>query len=222
LESKAEKIPFICATSRLVEQKGYDTAAAAIVNLISRHLDKKIEQPICVLGGAGDPEQYRILQNLKNELQKISPEAARRVFVFRGYRDEFAYALQLAADFYLMPSRFEPCGLTQMEAMAKGCLPIAMSTGGLVDTITDGQDGFRTDVFFADGHRVYGSNAKAQKLKNNVNAYAEALSKALRCFYLTPNTLHLMTVNAMKQDFSWSVDNGSVYKYYNLFKNGTP
>lgn len=50
----------------------------------------------------------------------------------------------------MMPCRFEPCGLTQMEAMAKGALPIAMSTGGLVDTIEDGVDGFRTEVFFTE------------------------------------------------------------------------
>lgn len=217
----AEKIPFICATSRLVEQKGYDIAAKAILKLATDDSIVKNEFPIIVLGGAGDLEQYKMLQNLKNELEKINPEAARRVFVFRGYRDQFAYALQLASDFYLMPSRFEPCGLTQMEAMAKGCLPIAMSTGGLVDTIADAEDGFRTEVFFANDQRVFGSNTKAQQLKNNINAYADAMLKALHCFYKTPNVMQLMTQNAMKKDFSWSVPNGSVYKYYRLFKTGS-
>lgn len=221
LENKAEHIPFICATSRLVEQKGYDIAAKAILKTISEHASQTVEMPIFVLGGAGDLTQYKRLQNLKNEVAKINPQAAKRIFVFRGYRDEFAYALQLAADFYLMPSRFEPCGLTQMEAMAKGCLPIAMSTGGLVDTIDDGTDGFRTEVFFAEGRRVYGSNLKAQKLKNNINAYAETLHRALRCFYTTPKVLNIMTRNAMEKDFSWSVTNGSIYKYFNLFKTGS-
>lgn len=217
----ADKIPFVCATSRLVEQKGYDIAAKAILKLIAENSHKGVESPIFVLGGAGDLEQYRILQNLKDEVEKNNPEAAKRIFVFRGYRDEFAYALQLAADFYLMPSRFEPCGLTQMEAMAKGCLPIAMSTGGLVDTINDHVDGFRTEVFFAGGVRVYGSNLKAQKFKNNINAYADAMYQALSCFYTTPDILHNMTRQAMEKDFSWSVPNGSVYKYYNLFKTGS-
>lgn len=221
LAAKAEKIPFICATSRLVEQKGYDIAAKAILQVIADKLDAGFEYPVFVLGGAGDISQYQMLQNLRNEVEKLNAVAAKRIFVFRGYRDEFAYALQLAADFYLMPSRFEPCGLTQMEAMAKGSLPIAMSTGGLVDTINDCENGFRTEVFFAGSERVYGSNLKAQKLKNNINAYADTLLKALKCFYLTPNILRLMTVNAMKKDFSWSVPNGSVYKYYNLFKTGS-
>lgn len=221
LAKKAEKIPFVCATSRLVEQKGYDIVAKAIIQLATEKADTKQEWPIFVLGGAGDLEQYKMLQNLKNAVKKICPKAAERIFVFRGYRDEFAYALQLAADFYLMPSRFEPCGLTQMEAMAKGSLPIATSTGGLVDTINDGEDGFRTEVFFADGVKVYGSNLKAQKFKNNENAYADTLLKALRCFYFTPNVMHMMTENAMKKDFGWSVPNGSVYKYYKLFKTGS-
>ena len=128
--------------------------------------------------------------------------------------------MQLAADFYLMPSRFEPCGLTQMEAMAKGALPIATSTGGLVDTIENGVDGFRTDVFFADGAKVYGSNTKAHKFKNNVNAYADTLSKALNHFYQKPDVIAAMKKSAMKKDFSWNVSEGSVYKYYKLFKMG--
>ena len=92
-----------------------------------------------MMGGAGDIKLYEKLKKFKNEVQKISFSASKRIFVFRGYKDEFAYALQLATDFYLMPSRFEPCGLTQMEAMAKGSLPITTSTGGLVDTIENGE-----------------------------------------------------------------------------------
>lgn len=220
LINKADKVPFICATSRLVAQKGYDIAAKAILQLITAKSGEKYELPIIVLGGAGDLEQYQMLKNLKNNVQKINPEAANRIFVFRGYKDEFAYALQLAADFYLMPSHFEPCGLTQMEAMAKGSLPIATSTGGLVDTIEDCTDGFRTEVFFSEGERVYGTNIKAQKLKNNINAYADTLYKALKCYYCTPKVLSIMTMNAMKKDFSWTVPNGSVYKYYKMFKTG--
>ena len=220
LVKKANKVPFICATSRLVEQKGYDIAAQAIIKTISDNVGKGVEAPIFVMGGAGDVELYKKLQELKNEVKKIDKEAAKRIFVFRGYRDEFAYAMQLAADFYLMPSRFEPCGLTQMEAMAKGALPIATSTGGLVDTITDCVDGFRTDVFFAKGIRVYGSNLLAHKFKNNINAYAYTLSKALNYFYNLREELNVMTVNALKKDFGWNVEGGSVYKYYKLFTTG--
>lgn len=220
LIKKADKVPFVCATSRLVEQKGYDIAAKAIIKTTKENVDKGFEAPIFVMGGAGDLELYKKLQDLKDEVKKIDKKAAKRIFVFRGYRDEFAYAVQLASDFYLMPSRFEPCGLTQMEAMAKGSLPIATSTGGLVDTINDCVDGFRTEVFFAKGIKVYGSNLIAQKLKNNVNAYADTLSKALKYYHTLRDELTVMTQNAIKKDFGWNVEKGSVYRYYKLFTTG--
>ena len=172
------------------------------------------------MGGAGDDVNFAILTELKDKVSKINPEAGKRIFVFRGYRDQFAYAVQLASDFYLMPCRFEPCGLTQMEAMAKGALPVAMSTGGLVDTIDDGVNGFRTEVFFTEGRRVYGSNLTAQRLKNNVNAYAETLRKSLDTFYENPETIMQMKKNAMIKDFGWSVEGGSLEKYYNLLRFG--
>ena len=144
LIKKADKVPFICATSRLVEQKGYDIAAQSILSWIEKHNKENIEFPIFILGGAGSNELFKMLTKLKDSVAKINPKAAKRIFVFHGYKDQFAYAIQLASDFYMMPCRFEPCGLTQMEAMAKGALPIATSTGGLVDSINDQIDGFRT------------------------------------------------------------------------------
>ena len=216
-----EKTPIFCATSRMVEQKGYDVAAQALIKLYSKYAgDMAADLPIFIMGGAGSDEYFKILKDLKDKLQEINPAAAKRLFVFRGYRDEFAYAIQLASDFYLMPCRFEPCGLTQMEAMAKGALPVAMSTGGLVDTIDDGIDGFRTEVFFANKRRVYGTNIAASRLKNNINAFAETLEKVLMTFYANPEQIEQMKVNALRKDFSWTVENGSLAKYYNLFHLG--
>lgn len=212
--------PIFCATSRLVEQKGYDIAAQAILKLIHEFDDFKKELPIFVMGGAGDDTNFAILTHLKDKISQINPKAGERIFVFRGYRDQFAYAVQLASDFYLMPCRFEPCGLTQMEAMAKGALPVAMSTGGLVDTVDDGVNGFRTEVFFTEGRRVYGNNLTAKRLKNNVNAYAEILQKVLDTFYNNPQTITEMKKNAMIKNFGWDVEDGSLYKYYNLLRFG--
>lgn len=214
------EVPVFCATSRLVEQKGYDIAASAILDILKTRRFK--EPPVFVLGGAGDAAYFKILTKLKDKVAKFNLRAAKRIYVFRGYKDQFAYAIQLASDFYLMPSRFEPCGLTQMEAMAKGTLPIAMSTGGLVDTISDGVDGFRTEVFFAGEYPVYGDDTRAKFLKTNENAYAHTLQKALDTFVNTPAKIEQMKVNAMRKDFSWDVEKGSVYQYFELLKTGSP
>ncbi|MCQ2734784.1 MAG: glycogen/starch synthase [Alphaproteobacteria bacterium] len=220
LAENADQIPVICMTSRMVEQKGYDMAINAILNIIDKYKNSPHNFPIFILGGAGNKDLYSDLMTLKDTAKQIFRDFAKRIFVFRGYKDEFAYSVQLAADFYMMPSYFEPCGLTQMEAMAKGTLPIATSTGGLVDTIHDGLDGFRTEAFFAGGERVYGSNLMAQKLKNNFNAYEDVLAKALRHFYAAPDVMLKMQQNAMGDDFSWSSQGGSVYKYHKLFLTG--
>ena len=90
----------------------------------------------------------------------------------------------------------------------------------LISTFIDGVDGFRTEVFFTEKRRVYGSNLTAQRLKNNINAYAETLQKALEAFYRHPDKIKQMTQNAMRMDFSWNVPGGSVYKYFNLLKTG--
>lgn len=214
----SDKVPMFCATSRLVEQKGYDIVASAIVNLYE---NKKIKTaPIFILGGAGDMKCFDYLMKLKDKVAKLNPEAAKRIFVFRGYKDEFAYAIQLASDFYMMPCRFEPCGLTQMEAMAKGSLPVAMSTGGLVDTIDDEVDGFRTAVFFGNTIQIYGTAKDGKRLENNTNAYAEVLEKALDVFENNPKKLRQMAEAAMKKDFGWDVENSGIHLYHKLLTTG--
>lgn len=215
-----ENVPFFCASNRLVEQKGYDIAVSAILNLFEKNKESKQETPVIIMGGAGDIECYEMMGKLKDKVAETNPQAAKRIFITRGYSNEFTYAIQLASDFYLMPSRFEPCGLNQMEAMAKGVLPIVTSTGGLVDTVEDGVDGFRTEVFFTKGRRVYGSNLTAKRLKNNVNAYTETLEKALNTFRTSKEKIASMAAAAMRKDFSWDVENGSVYKYRNLLRFG--
>ncbi len=214
------KTPVICATSRLVEQKGYDIAAKSILEWVKKYNISEFEMPIFVLGGAGNIKLFNMLSKLKDSVAKFNKNAAKRIFVFHGYKDQFAYAIQLASDFYMMPCRFEPCGLTQMEAMAKGALPIAMSTGGLVDTIDPSKDGFRTEVFFSDNRHVYGNNITARRLRNNENAYTETLENALMTFYEMPNYIEAMQKNAMQKDFSWDVVNGPLEKYYTLLKTG--
>ena len=85
--------------------------------------------------GTGDPGVERMLLDLARRHRGA-------VGLVAGFSDTMAHRLVAASDFFLMPSRFEPCGLTQMQAQRYGALPIAHATGGLADTIEDGETGF--------------------------------------------------------------------------------
>ena len=131
-----------------------------------------------------------------------------------------------AADLFLVPSKFEPCGLTQLEAMAKGALPIATSTGGLVDTIKDNVDGFRTKEFYdiEDGWRtttkLYGDRRTPNMFATNGDAYCEAMERALNIYYNNHNKFEQMQKTAMENDFSWDKKGGALDKYISLIKTG--
>ncbi len=117
-------LPLLGAVSRLYRQKGLDALAGALPKLL-----KKNDFQLALLG-SGDPEQEKSFSNLANRF----PD---KVSIHIGFDDGLARRIFAGTDFFLMPSRFEPCGLAQQYAMRYGSLPIANSTGGLVDTIKD-------------------------------------------------------------------------------------
>ena len=109
--------------TRLAEQKGVDLALAATPFL--EHLPGRI-----VILGAGDKQ----LASRTHQLAGLHPD---RIAFREGYDDAFGHRIVAGADLFLMPSRFEPCGLAQMQAMAYGTLPVTTSVGGLNDTVID-------------------------------------------------------------------------------------
>ena len=109
--------------SRLVEQKGIDI----IVELL--HQVDALPSQLAVLG-AGDSRTVMALR-------AAADENPRRVAFVEGYETELGHRLLAGGDFVLMPSRFEPCGLTQMQAMRYGTIPVVSGVGGLVDTVID-------------------------------------------------------------------------------------
>ncbi len=121
------KKPLIAIVSRLDHQKGLDLAIAA--------LESRLKNAQLVVVGTGDPA-----------LEKAFAELAARhkgaAFLKAGFDESFAHRAYAGADFFLMPSRFEPCGLGQMIAMRYGAVPVACRTGGLADTVTEGANGF--------------------------------------------------------------------------------
>ena len=120
--------PLFAIVSRLVHQKGVDLALEVAENIVEQGGQ-------IVVTGKGDPQFERHMQALANKHRGT-------VGVRIGFNSAEARAMFAGSDFLLMPSRFEPCGLSQMYAQRFGSLPIAHKTGGLADTIEDGRTGF--------------------------------------------------------------------------------
>jgi len=121
-----------------------------------------------------------------------------------GYDEPLAHQIYAGSDFYLMPSRTEPCGLSQMYAMIYGAVPIVHKTGGLADTVTDA-----TSKTIANGSAtgiVFSSWTE--------RAFLNAFNRSER-FYRDPDTLAALRRNAMRQDFSW---NNAAKQYVQLFR----
>jgi len=219
-----KNIPFIASVGRITEQKGFDYLADSIKNTLI-NLKPEDERPVVAILGSGDPEVIENLNKLKSEIAKTDKVASERIFVFEGFSPGLRDALGVASDFFLIPSKWEPCGLTQMEAMPKGSIPIATSTGGLVDTIKDGEDGFLTDVFYGpwSNEKLFdnGKLTGADKPKNNVIAFSNTLARALETYYNDPEKIKQMSINAMAKDFSWDVPNGPLEDYIKLMRTGS-
>ena len=117
--------PLLAMVSRLVDQKGFDLFAATAESLLT-------ETPLqVVVLGTGAPQYHALLQRL----EAAYPGRIRAWLTFDALAAEIIYA---GADLFLMPSRFEPCGLGQLIAMRYGTVPVVRGTGGLVDTVEEG------------------------------------------------------------------------------------
>jgi starch synthase len=155
--------------SRLVHQKGVDLTIQATETIVRQGGQ-------IVVTGRGDAR-------LEGELVDLARRYPERVGVKIGYEEKIARQMYAGSDFFLMPSRFEPCGLTQMYAQEVGSLPVAHQTGGLADTIEDGVTGF-----------LFREPSLASML-NAIYRSFDAFSSAKR--------LGAMRRAAMKRRFSW-------------------
>lgn len=124
--------PLFAIVSRLVHQKGVDLAIDAAESIVEQGGQ-------LVVTGQGEPR-------LEEAMRKLAERHRGQVGVRIGFDGEEARRMFAGSDFLLMPSRFEPCGLSQMYAQRFGSLPIAHRTGGLADTIEDGRTGFLFDT----------------------------------------------------------------------------
>lgn len=171
-------IPLIGFIGRLEEQKGSDILAAAIPQFIKENVQ-------LVALGTGKKQMEKQLQ----QLETLYPDKARGVAKFNV---PLAHMIIAGADFILVPSRFEPCGLIQLQAMRYGSVPIVASTGGLVDTVEEGFTGFQMGSF----------NVECDAVDPlDVDAIAKTVKRAL-AVYGTPAFTEMIK-NCMAQDLSW-------------------
>ena len=177
--------PLIALISRLVEQKGLDLIRGAENELRNMNAD-------FIFLGSGDKDYENMFIWLSNNTPNI------RTYV--GYRGDLANLIYAGSDFFLMPSRFEPCGLSQLIAMHFGSLPIVRATGGLEDTVT----GYPLDN--SNGFKFWGYDGWAMK---------DAILTAMGV-YKDKYTFNAMRESAMKADFSWKE---SAKKYLEMYKS---
>ncbi|XP_061983446.1 granule-bound starch synthase 1, chloroplastic/amyloplastic-like [Populus nigra] len=171
-------IPVIGFIGRLEEQKGSDILASAIPMLV------KYNVQIIVLGTGKKYMEKQIA-----ELEKKYPDKVRGVALFNV---PLAHMIIAGADFMIIPSRFEPCGLIQLHAMRYGTVCIVASTGGLVDTVKEGYTGFHMGAFSVECDAVDPADVAAV-VKTVVRALAVYGTAAFR----------EMIKNCMSQDLSW-------------------
>lgn len=129
--------PVFAVIGRMAYQKGIDIVAAALPRLLESGAR-------FVILGDGEAAYVRLLERARRA-------APRQVSLHRRFDEKLAHRIYAGADFFLMPSRYEPCGLGQMIAQRYGTPPVARRTGGLIDTVTERKTGFLFDAPTTDG-----------------------------------------------------------------------
>ena len=175
LPSSLERVPVLGVISRLADQKGFDLLAEIIEDLFS--LDVGF-----VLLGTGDQKYHDLFNRIG---RKYPQKAGIRI----AYDDRLAHKIEAGADFFLMPSRYEPCGLNQIYSLRYGTVPIVRATGGLEDTIV------RYDPATGKGNGFKFASYEAKEFLREIKA-------ALRT-YRQPDHWKRLVRNAMTADFSW-------------------
>lgn len=178
-------VPLIGVVSRLDPQKGIDLITHSFHEIIHHSSAQMV-----LLGSGADAYEHSIRMASAGNPSRISG--------YIGFNNELARHIYAGSDIFLMPSSFEPCGLSQLIAMRYGTLPVARATGGLVDTVTDrsGPDG--TGYLFSEYSK---------------HAMLGALGRALRDFGHRPSWTEAVR-RAMRRDFSWERSAGIYSEIY--------
>lgn len=175
--------------SRLTDQKGLDLINAVLGEILQMRLQ-------LVILGTGDP----IYEDSFRNSEYANHDKMRAII---KYDDRIASEIYAASDIYLMPSQFEPCGLSQMIAMRYGSIPLVRKTGGLNDSVVP------YNKFTGEGSGFAFGNYNAHEM-------LFTLQDAVRIYYDEKDVFNNLIKNAMQQDFSWKV---SSQKYLDVYKS---
>lgn len=181
-----ENTPIVGIVSRLVDQKGFDLIAEVIEKIVSLKVQ-------LVILGTGAEEYHKFFK-------KAAKDHPKNVAAFLKFDEELAHLIEAGSDMFLMPSRFEPCGLNQMYSLRYGTVPIVRKTGGLADTIVDFvQEPDKGNGFVFE---EYNSSAMLNALQNAVKAFSDSKNWAK------------IQKRGMKADFSWQHSAENYVKVY--------
>jgi starch synthase len=182
-----ETIPVFSNITRLADQKGVDIQLGALEEMLSTRMQ------FVLLGSGWD--------GYESAYQRLMRRHPGKTAVRIGFNQGLSHRIEAGSDFFLMPSKFEPCGLNQMYSLRYGTVPIVRITGGLDDTVVD----ITEDRRRADGIKFAEYSARA---------LAKGMRKAL-ALYQSPKLLRAYQRNGMKMDFSWD---RAVGKYEEVYR----
>jgi starch synthase len=189
-----DDLPLFANITRLTDQKGADLQLAALEELLAAEGSFQF-----VLLGSGDPA-------LESGYRALAGRYSRQVAVQIGFDGSLAQRLEAGADFYLMPSRFEPCGLNQLYSLRYGTVPVVRATGGLNDSVVDARENLER----ATGIKFHDPSAPA---------VANAVRKALALFPHSDLLAHFRR-NGMRADFSWEKQSREYVELYEHVLHG--
>jgi starch synthase len=180
-------VPLIGIISRLADQKGFDLLAEISEELMS--LDLKI-----VILGTGDKKYHELFARLQEKYPK-------KIKINLAFDNKLAHLIEAGADMFLMPSRYEPCGLNQLYSLKYGTVPIVRKTGGLADTIQDYNEKSKEGTGF-----VFENYNSSELL--------ETIKRALKV-YKRKKEWENLQVQGMEKDYSWK---NSAQRYVELYQ----
>lgn len=186
-----ESVPVIGIISRLTDQKGFDLIAEVIDKIV------KLKAQLVVLG-MGESKYHKLFKEMSKKYPK-------NVAVFLRFDEELAHLIEAGSDIFLMPSRYEPCGLNQMYSLRYGTVPVVRKTGGLADTIVD----FVEDPNKGNGFsfEAYESSAMLQAIKNAIDTFHDQ------------KMWQKLIKRGMRQDFSWQTAADKYVKLYSKLES---